>query len=266
MRPPLLAAALAAVLALALAAQSQAPPAAESVHLEYTEETLPNGPLQPAGVHRAVVRRGLQARAAGAHRVRAPVRAPDALHRVAQRPGGAALRHPGGGGRAGRRGHQRHHLQRPHQLLPAGALAHGGAGALAGGRPHGDAGRGAGRGQARKPARGGAERAPAGDRQPALRALDGAAAGAGLPGGAPLPPPGGGLAGGPGQRPAGGGARLLPHLLRPQQRRAGGRRRHRGGGDPRPGAPLLRSSPAARTRRRCATPRSRRASARRCAR
>ncbi|MET0398987.1 MAG: pitrilysin family protein [Longimicrobiaceae bacterium] len=43
MRPPLLAAALAAVLPLALAAQSQAPPAAESVRLEYTEETLPNG-------------------------------------------------------------------------------------------------------------------------------------------------------------------------------------------------------------------------------
>ena len=43
MRPPLLAAALAAVLPLALAAQSQAPPAAESVRLDYTEETLPNG-------------------------------------------------------------------------------------------------------------------------------------------------------------------------------------------------------------------------------
>ena len=43
MRPPLFAAALAAVLPLALAAQSQAPPAAESVRLDYTEETLPNG-------------------------------------------------------------------------------------------------------------------------------------------------------------------------------------------------------------------------------
>jgi zinc protease len=43
MRPPLLAAALAAVLPLALAAQSQAPPAAESIRLEYTEEILPNG-------------------------------------------------------------------------------------------------------------------------------------------------------------------------------------------------------------------------------
>ncbi|MEW5929486.1 MAG: pitrilysin family protein [Gemmatimonadota bacterium] len=45
MRPPLLAAALAAVLPLALApaAQSQAPPAAEAVRLDYTEETLPNG-------------------------------------------------------------------------------------------------------------------------------------------------------------------------------------------------------------------------------
>ncbi|HEX8271851.1 MAG TPA: pitrilysin family protein [Longimicrobiaceae bacterium] len=43
MRPPLLAAALAAVLPLALAAQSQAPPAAEAVRLEIAEETLPNG-------------------------------------------------------------------------------------------------------------------------------------------------------------------------------------------------------------------------------
>ena len=43
MRPPLLAAALAAVLPLALAAQSQAPPAAEAVRLDFTEETLPNG-------------------------------------------------------------------------------------------------------------------------------------------------------------------------------------------------------------------------------
>jgi predicted Zn-dependent peptidase len=43
MRPPLLAAALAAVLPLALAAQSQSPPAAEAVRLDFTEETLPNG-------------------------------------------------------------------------------------------------------------------------------------------------------------------------------------------------------------------------------
>ncbi len=93
MRTPLLAAAVAAVLPLAPAAHSQsqpqAPPAAEAVRLDFTEETLPNGlevilhvdcahADRPRG--EPLVPRRLEARAAGAQRVRPPVRAPDVLH------------------------------------------------------------------------------------------------------------------------------------------------------------------------------------------
>ena len=70
-----------------------------------------------------------------------------------------------------RRGRQRHHVERPHQLLRDGAVGQSRAHPMARVGPTRDAPRGPRRGQARQPARRGQERAPPGTRESTVRAL-----------------------------------------------------------------------------------------------
>ena len=203
-------------------------------------ERLPVRPLQPAhpaqraarhrgarsgragGGHQPLVRRRVQARAAGPHGLRAPLRALHVPGQPPRRQGGAP-----GAGPGRRRRLQRHHVLRPHQLLRDAALPPAGAGPLAGGRPHGHPAGRADPGEPRQPAGRGQEREAAVLRQPALRLLLREAHGCRLPCHAPLPPHAHRLHGGPGRRQPGGRPGLLPDLVRAQQRGPDGRRRRR---------------------------------------
>ena len=121
-------------------------------------------PVEPARRGRPMVPRRIEGRIAGPHRLRAPVRAPD-VHGLAQRALPGVRRDHGELGRP----QQRHHQQRPHELLrdrpaqPARDVP------VAGGRSAGDAARRDHRRGAGAAAQGRAERAPPVVREPPLR-------------------------------------------------------------------------------------------------
>ena len=130
-----------------------------------------------------LVRRRLEARAAGQDGLRAPVRARDVPGLPPRREGGAHRAHPGR-----RRHDERDDLARSHQLLRDAAVAPARPRPLARGRPDGDAARRAEPGEPRQPARGRQEREALVVRQPAVRLVAGEAAGPSIPARAPVPP------------------------------------------------------------------------------
>ena len=120
-----------------------------------------------------LVSRRLEERAAGPHRLRAPVRAPDVRGLAAPRP--RLFPAAAGRGRVAERIDQR----RSHQLLGSGADQRARAGAVDGIRSDGLPAAGADRGEVLEPARRRAERAAAELREPAVRpGADGDARGA----------------------------------------------------------------------------------------
>ena len=131
----------------------------------------------------------------------------------ARRQGRAHRARPGG-----RRHDERHDLARPDELLRDAAGPPARPGAVARGRPDGDAARRAQPGEPRQPARGRQEREALVLRQPAVRLVAGEAPGPPLPAGAPVPPLDDRLDGGPRRGLARGRERLLPDLLRAEQR------------------------------------------------
>ncbi len=136
----------------------------------------PRGPQGPDRGGERVVPRRLEERAAGTHRVRPSVRAPDVQRQREPRQG--VLR-PAAAGRGDR--HQRHHQRGPDQLLPERAHQRARPGALARVGPDGAPPRRHRPGEARRAARRGAEReAPGGER--ALRPGLGLPHAPGLPG------------------------------------------------------------------------------------
>ncbi len=150
---------------------------------------------------------------------------------------------------------ERLHQPRPHPVLGAGPLERARADALHPGRAHGPPAAHARPGQARQPARGGAQRAARELRDEALRpGLEGAPREP-LEPRVPLPLAGHRLARGPPGGVARRRARVLPALVRPRERVARHRGRHRPGEDPRDGRAVLRRdpgrAPAARGSGRC---------------
>ncbi len=138
----------------------------------YTEFTLRQRPARHPASRRQradrdrqrLVPRRLGQREARAHRLRAPVRAPD-VRRVEARAGGL-VRHLA---RRRRRQQQRLHHRRPHQLLHRRAVERARADALPRVRPHGLPARHDDARARRRPARRGQERAAPEHREPALR-------------------------------------------------------------------------------------------------
>ena len=145
---------------------------------------------------------------------------------------------------------ERHHQQRPHQLLPDRARQPAREAAVARGRPHGLPPRRGHPGEVRGAARHRQERARPARRQRPLRP-DGRAGGRGaLPRGAPVLVVGDRLRRGPRPGRRGRPEGVLPALVRAEQRGADHRRRFRRGGDPRLDREVLRPHPAGTRRRR----------------
>ena len=176
------------------------------------------GPPRPGRRGQRLVRRRLQARAAGQDRLRAPLRARDVPGLQARGQGRA---HRARAGR--RRDDERHDLAGPDELLRDDAVAPARPRPVARGGPDGDAARCAQPGEPRQPARGREEREALVVRQPPVRHVAGEAPGPSLPARASLPPLHDRLDGGSRRRLDRGRQRVLPDLLRAEQRRAVGR-------------------------------------------
>ena len=168
-----------------------------------------------------LVSRRIEERAAGPHRVRAPVRAPDVRGLGALRPGLL----PAAAG--GRRHAQRLDQRRPHELLGSRADQRAGAGAVDGIRSHGLPAAGADRREVREPARRRAERAAAELREPALRLRRHGDRRGAVSARSSVSLADDRRGGRPARGRARRRARVLPDLLPPAQRVAGAGRRHR---------------------------------------
>ena len=190
-----------------------------------------------------VVPRRLEEREDRAHRLRAPLRAHDVpgLEERARSEYFAYAEKAGanlaGGGR------QRHDEQRPHELLRDRALRKPGEPAVARVGPPGDAARRPDEGEARQPARRRQERAAAGAREHALRALVQAHHREHLSGRTPLLVDRHRQPGGPDRGDARRREGLLPHLLHAEQPLARHRRRLRSGGGEAARREVLRRHP-----------------------
>ena len=134
------------------------------------------GPPRSGRRGQPLVRRRLQARGPGQDRLRPPLRARHVPGLAPRRQGRAHRARPGR-----RRDDERLDLARPDELLRDAAGAPARAGAVARGRPDGDAARRAQPGEPRQPARGRQEREALVVRQPAVRLVPGEAPGPPLP-------------------------------------------------------------------------------------
>ena len=234
-------------LVVAAGRRHRAAQGSSAIKIPFESYTLPNGLTVILSVDRTTptvavnvwYHVGSKNEVAGAHRLRAPLRARD-VHRLGPR----AVRPARQADRRRRRLQQRHDLQRSHELLRDGAVELPRVGAVARSRSHGLSARHARSRQAQRAARHRQERAAPERRQPALRPRRSRFSPSDLSGVASVLVGRHRQHGGPVGRVGRGRQELLPALLRAEQRVSGDRRRLRSGAGEGVGREVLRRHPA----------------------